>query len=528
MHPSGWRKKGNHASIFVAIDGRGQKHGSLLEEFVEIPEELGGGGDQKAVGGIIHVWELIWPDGSNFTGAVGGLAIADNHVWTTDDTMIGGLRNNLIAAFSLTQMLDDLQAQEDQHSSNITAFSKLEVVAEVHVDAHPTSLFYDSTPGKEMMWVAEYSMDAKVLTECKSMSCRELSDGPKEKSCGQIELKGFANKKHRKLNGVYTKTEGEDGSWFWVTTSMLTKRKHYMYNPNSDPTVLVLDNDLKPKKVLAVLTLPEILDVEDDLCMEFGDDPLVLNFRASDDGWVFKLGDMFGDTIVPLTFVDDEIEIEVYNGDFNTMKDDMIAELMGSNDADYKVDNYHVPAHHIGHKEGLGWAVGYNLDVLKGRLDPWTYQVGGQKVLVPDHVIPVGPFVRGFVKIEMFATHYVGLLRCSHLKGFMCRLEFFNMTEGAGTKADPDKGCMRFNGEGIPITEIKFMKRSLAVPNGGSDLTVGLTGLELYLTHESASLEWKKTMEIIKGDPEDRVFMMRVPQTGAIRARNLPCLPLYV
>jgi hypothetical protein len=48
---------------------------------------------------------------------------------------------------------------------------------------------------------------------------------------------------------------------------------------------------------------------------------------------------------------------------------------------------------------------------------------------------------------------------------------------------------------------------------GASDLTVGMTGREMYLTHESASFEWKETMKMIHGDIEDRVFMMKIPQT---------------
>ena len=161
MHPSGWRKREGHSSILVALDGHGEKHGSLLEEFVDIPEEIGGGGRSNfgGAGGIVHVWELKNTDGSNFTGSVGGLVIAGNanarYVWTTDDQpLVDDLtgepwRNNLLVAFPLAKMLSDLAAG--------SGVAELTMEKEYHVDCKPSSLWFDNTPGKEMMWVSEVS-----------------------------------------------------------------------------------------------------------------------------------------------------------------------------------------------------------------------------------------------------------------------------------------------------------------------------------------------------------------------------------
>ena len=69
------------------------------------------------------------------------------------------------------------------------------------------------------------------------------------------------------------------------------------------------------------------------------------------------------------------------------------------------------------------------------------------------------------------------------------------------------------NGLGFPIRHLGSLKRSFLIPNGASDLAVGLTGRELYLTFEGNALEHEATMAAIKADVDDRIFMLKVPQT---------------
>jgi hypothetical protein len=76
------------------------------------------------------------------------------------------------------------------------------------------------------------------------------------------------------------------------------------------------------------------------------------------------------------------------------------------------VENYEVDTHHIGHRDGAGWAVAYEFNVLLGRTKIFNYDISGKQVMVPDHMIPIGPYVRGIVQVEMFATDYFGLIRC--------------------------------------------------------------------------------------------------------------------
>ena len=159
MHPTGYRLRDNHASLLVVLDGREQT---------------------PAASSVVKIFELQDGSGRNFTGRVGGLAIVGGDVWTTDDSLVEGRRNNLLVAFSLDAIFDGID------DSTATG-GALQMTKSLRVDARPSSLFYDSTPGAEMLWVVEYSMDSTRSAERGAPSEFDCGAEPESEDVGKDE-----------------------------------------------------------------------------------------------------------------------------------------------------------------------------------------------------------------------------------------------------------------------------------------------------------------------------------------------------
>jgi len=400
MHASGSRKAVGQSSVFLVMDG---DSGEILKVF-ELKDELG----------------------QNFTGTVGGLAIVEGTVWTTDDSRnhTTHVRNNLIMGFPLDDIFDGLGDGTVIDGDDLVATKRF------HVDVRPDSLHYDDSPTEQMLWVTEYVMDAF-----------EEDEESQEKK----------KKKRKKKKKGATSTAAAQ--------------------PDEPPTgALVADNvgQCEP------------------------DNPIRIGDRAD------------------LIAGPPEPEPET-----STSLADIVAEMkaaaMGATNSDYLATNYLGSCHHIGTDDGRGWSVGYSASTLSGRSDAPTYTVDGESVLVPEEIIKVGPYVQGMAKVTAMSVEYVVLLRCASLNDFTCKLEFHNTTRDVSE--DPS-GCVWPMGNlGYKSTRLNMVKRILAVPHGASDINVGLTGLELFLTIEGAAVEWKETMAAIKADIDDRIFMLRIPQT---------------
>eukprot|EP01049_Picozoa_sp_SAG25_P016954 SAG25_NODE_4140_length_881_cov_1.493606_2_plen_99_part_00 len=83
---------------------------------------------------------------------------AEDTVWTTDDSMLNGRRNNLLIGFSLDTIFAGLEKRTGKwyprsSGGSINArTSPLAITKSMRIDAKPSGLFYDDRkPGKEMV-----------------------------------------------------------------------------------------------------------------------------------------------------------------------------------------------------------------------------------------------------------------------------------------------------------------------------------------------------------------------------------------